>query len=448
MEPGRAVLLPDDVNSPVPNRPLVGPPHGRLGFGRATLGALLLSTTLVVGFFMCESLPPLADEPHHIGQIRLLMRGKWELVPSLTTLPGYHALIAAVGIAFGRGDLPSLRLYSFSLSIAAIATLFVLARQARDGRAIERVLQIAFLPILFPLFFLVYTDVAALFLFGLALLLHERQRYWLAAAVATMTLAVRQNYIVWFGFAALLVAAEVARGHVQVSTVAHSRVLATARALLNRSTVAELATKAAGYGVGLALFGAFVIWNGGIAVGDRAMHPFPTIHLGNIYFALFLIFFLFLPLHIVNGHRIAERVRRPTTILALAGLLVLFLATFRTDHPYNQPELDWWLHNALLTFLASSIWTKLAMFAPMSLALLSLSATPLRERTHYLVYPFAVFSLLPAWQIEQRYYLVPLILFLLFRAQSSLLFEWLLIVYLVAFTGILFLGISSGAYFL
>ena len=88
------------------------------------------------------------------------------------------------------------------------------------------------------------------------------------------------------------------------------------------------------------------------------------------------------------------------------------------------------------------------MFAAMALALLSLSVTLLRERTHYLIYPFAVFSLLPAWQIEQRYYLLPLMLFLLFRVQRSTLFEWSLIVYLATCTGILFVGISRGAYFL
>ena len=416
--------------------------------GRLLPAALLLSTALLVGLFMSASLPPLADEPHHIGQIHLLMRGKWELVPTLTTLPGYHALIAAIGTLVGNGDLPSLRFYSFMVSIAAIATLFVLARDARDGRAAERTLQIAFLPILFPFFFLVYTDVAALLFFGLALLLHERRRYWLAAAAATMALAVRQNYIVWFAFAALLLTLQVARGHAPVATPADGRFLATARVLLNPRALTQLGTKGAGYVVGLGLFVAFATWNAGIAMGDRAMHPFPTVHLGNIYFALFLLFFLLLPLHIANARRIVERGRPAVMMLALAGFLILFLATFRADHPYNQPELDWWLHNAVLTFLASSVWTKLSMFVPMAAALLSLSVTPLRERSHYLIYPFTVLALLPAWQIEPRYYLVALILFLLVRVQRSLLFEWSLIAYLATWTAILFMGVTSGEYFL
>lgn len=418
----------------------------RSGFGRMTLGTLLVASALFVGFLMISPLPPMADEPHHVSQIHLLMQGEWMLVPSLTTLPGYHALIAAIGALVGRGDLPALRLYSLILSIAALATLFVLARDAGDGCAVERSLQIAFLPILFPLFFFVYTDVTAILFLALALLLQRRGRYWLAAATATAALAVRQNYIVWFGFAALLLAIEVARS--PVMTVVGGRIVANARALLSRATAADLVARAAGYIVGLGLFAAFLAWNRGIAVGDREMHPFPTVQFGNIYFALFLVFFFFLPLHLKNARQISQLLVRPVTILTLAGLLLFFLVTFRTEHPYNQPALRWWLHNALLASLTSSVWAKLAMFGAMAVALLSLRVTPLRESSHYLVYPFAVISLLPAWQIEQRYYIAPLVLFLLFRVQTSPSLEWLLIAYLAAFTGILFLGIANGAYFL
>lgn len=267
-----------------------------------------------------------------------------------------------------------------------------------------------------------------------------------AAATATAALAVRQNYIVWFGFAALLLAIEVARS--PVMTVVGGRIVANARALLSRATAADLVARAAGYIVGLGLFAAFLAWNRGIAVGDREMHPFPTVQFGNIYFALFLVFFFFLPLHLKNARQISQLLVRPVTILTLAGLLLFFLVTFRTEHPYNQPALRWWLHNALLASLTSSVWAKLAMFGAMAVALLSLRVTPLRESSHYLVYPFAVISLLPAWQIEQRYYIAPLVLFLLFRVQTSPSLEWLLIAYLAAFTGILFLGIANGAYFL
>jgi alpha-1,2-glucosyltransferase len=428
------------------SRPIVNSPDADEEFPRVALGVLLLLLALFVGLVMSVSLPLLADEPHHIGQIRLFMLGKWEILPSLTTIPGYHAIIAAVAGALGSDDVISLRIYSFGLSIFALITLFALARNARDGRAIERLLQMAFLPILFPLFFLLYTDVAAILFFSVALLLQDKSRYWLAAAAATASLAVRQNYIVWFAFAALLLAKDVAGAEVAVG--AKGRVQLANANVFNRATLGEFVRKEAGYGIGLLVFAAFVIWNGGIAVGDRAMHPFPSLHLGNLYFALFLTFFLLLPLHVVNAHRIAALARQPVTMGALAAILLLFLLTFAIDHPYNQPELNWWLHNRLLTVLASSLWTKLAMFGAIAIALLSLIVTPLRHRSHTLVYPFAVLSLVPAWQIEQRYYLMPLILFLLFRVQRSLMFEWSLIAYLAAFSAILFFGIASGAYFL
>ncbi len=414
---------------------------------RVALGVLLLALALSVGRWMTGSLALLADEPHHFEQIRLLMRGQWQLVPLLTTIPGYHAIIAVMGYTLGSTDVTILRICSFGLSLAALGTIFALARTAGDGRAVERLLQIAFLPILFPLFFLLYTDVAAVLFLSLALLLNEKSRHMTAAVAATAALAVRQNYILWFVFAALLLAVELTRARAIVDGGSAPTGRA-ARGIFARATHWALIRKELGYGIGLVVFAAFVLWNGGVAVGDRTMHPFPSLHLGNVYFALFLSFFLLLPLHVVNAQRLAALASRPLTLGALAAILVLFLLTFAPDHPYNQPALNWWLHNRLLTWLSSSFWTKLAMFVAMAIALLSFAVTALRDRSHYLVYPFAVLSLLPAWQIEQRYYLMPLILFLLYRRQRSLAFEWSLIAYLAVFTAVLLLGIASRAYFL
>jgi alpha-1,2-glucosyltransferase len=419
----------------------------RVGVPKETLAGVLLAASLIVGFWTTASLPLLSDEPHHVAQIRLLMRGSWELVPTLTTLPGYHVILAAFGSIVGRGDTAALRFYSLVLSAVALTALVALARCARDGRATERSLQIAFVPILFPLFVLIYTDVAALLFLIIALLLQEKRANWLAGVSATLALAIRQNYIVWFGFALLLLVAKVVPQAETHGTFV-GRAARIGRAIVRRETITPVAFTAAGYGMGLVLFGVFLAWNGGIAVGDRRMHPFPSLHLGNVYFALFVCFFLLLPLHVANARRIMELVRRRRTILALALALPVFLTTFAADHPYNHPDLDWWLHNAVLTFLTSSVWAKIGMFAAMSVAFLSFWVTPLRARVHYLVYPFAILSLLPAWQIEPRYYLPPLTLFLLFRVQRSALSEWSLIVYLAALNAVLFAVVASGAYFL
>jgi alpha-1,2-glucosyltransferase len=411
-------------------------------------GFSLLSASMVAGVMnLSLRLPPVSDEPHHLAQIRLLMAGEWHIVPTLTTIPGYHAAIASMGSAVGSEDVFLLRACSVAVSVCALAVIFALARAPGDGRAVERLLQVAFLPIFFPLLFLLYTDVAAILCFSLALLLLHKKRYWSAGVVSAMTLAVRQNYIVWVAFLMVLVAWE-ALGAGETGGFRHRRRSAPATASLSPRVFSPLLRNEAGLVVAILGFVAFTVANNGVAVGDRSMHPFPSFHLGNIYFALFLSFFLLLPLHIRNAPAIAALARRPRVVGLLAVVLPVFLLTVAADHPYNRPELNWWLHNRILNSLVQSFWAKLAMYAAAAATLLSLVATRLRARAHYLVYPSAALSVIPSWQIEQRYYLCALVLLLLFRVQHSRQFEWLFIAYLAAFSAVLCTGIAAGAYFL
>jgi alpha-1,2-glucosyltransferase len=421
---------------------------GPLASRRLETGLFLLSAALIMGFGLCLRRPPIADEEIHIEQIRMLLRGQWALAPWLTTLPAYHVLVAGGAWLTGRTGVGALRLYSFALGIAALSTLFVIARRAGDGRAVERLLQIAFLPLLFPLLFLIYTDVAGILFLALGLLLHCERRYWLSATAGIIGIVVRQNNVVWFTFLATLLLVQIFRHDTMEVPPANADERSGAARAGGRSLVGTLSRQAAVYIAGVVLFGAFVLWNGGVAVGDRHMHPFPVVRVGNIYFVLLVAFFVFLPLHIANARTIARLCRRPSMVAMLAACLVVFMVMFVNDHPYNQADHAGWLHNRILGFLTSSAPIKMASFLPMAITLLSLAGTPLRDRSHYLVYPFTVLSLLPAWLIEPRYYLVPFILFVLFRRQASLQLEWLLIGYLALITAILFSGIRAGAYFL
>jgi alpha-1,2-glucosyltransferase len=384
---------------------------------------VLLTVAMSLGLAVFTQLPVLADESYHVAQIEMFVEGRWELAPSLTTIPGYHAILALVAQLLGRTDVAALRVCSSVLSVAAIVTLFQLSQTAGDDRGGERVLQIVLLPVLFPFLLLVYTDVTALLLVALALLLQEKGHYWLAGLSIIAGLAIRQTTIVWLLFAAV----------------------SLWRA--DRGATTSIVRRSAGYLFGALLFGAFVIWNRGVAVGDGAMHPFPAIFLGNVYFALVTAFVLLLPLHVANWRLIAARLRQPLTVLLLAALAPVFALTLKVDHPYNQPDMSWWLHNRVLAWLTASPWTKLATFASISVTLVSLSVTPLRRREHSLVYPFALLSLAPEWQIEPRYALTALALFLVFRVQRSLRFEWFLIAFLAVCTGVLLMGLTSGSWF-
>jgi alpha-1,2-glucosyltransferase len=155
---------------------------------------------------------------------------------------------------------------------------------------------------------------------------------------------------------------------------------------------------------------------------------------------------LFLPLHLVQLREIRRLFYRTRTLVGVAVFVPFFLYTFTPDHPYNQ--LDFWLHNRLLIFFSSSNAAKLLMLIPVLVALLSLYATPFRGQSKHLLYAFAALSLLPMWHVEQRYYVLPMVLFLLFREQRTLRFEWTLVAYLGALAATLLSTIRSGAQFL
>ncbi len=133
---------------------------------------------------------------------------------------------------------------------------------------------------------------------------------------------------------------------------------------------------------------------------------------------MFLSFFFFLPLWWGYRREIAKRLRSWWPWLSLAVLFPLFWLGFVNDHPHNTERADFFLRNAILIYFSSTALRKLLFFLPVALACLCVASVPMK-RPWWLLFPFTMLFLLPEWLVEQRYYLVPLSLFLLAREQSS-----------------------------
>jgi alpha-1,2-glucosyltransferase len=87
-------------------------------------------------------------------------------------------------------------------------------------------------------------------------------------------------------------------------------------------------------------------------------------------------------------------------------------------------------------------------FLPIAFSIMSLSVTTLRNKSYYLLYPFTVLFLVPSWLIEQRYYIVPFSLFILFKNEKSRLVEYSTIAMYIVTSALLFYGIQKGLFFL
>ena len=169
-------------------------------------------------------------------------------------------------------------------------------------------------------------------------------------------------------------------------------------------------------------FGAFVLWNGGVAMGDVEQHPL-SLNLSNLYFCLLVAWALFLPFNIEQlgniGRLLAER---KWVWAALIGAFVVYFFTYTATHKYNSPALDFYRHNLLIHYTVDFTLGRILAFiliAWMVLSFVTAANTSVYRREMLLLAPFALLSFLPMPLIEPRYYIVALCLFLALRPTMS-----------------------------
>jgi alpha-1,2-glucosyltransferase len=389
---------------------------------RAVIGAVLVlvQALWVAGRF--RSLPPYADERHHMRQVRLFCSGVPTLDPKLTTLPGFHALAAAAGRLSGDCSLGTARAVNATLGLASVAAFAFAATASGTAHPALRTLQYAALPILLPYHFLAYTDTAPLALLLVSAGFLLRGRSVAAGLAAAASLLFRQTNVVWLLFVALW--------------VLRSEPGLRARDALHRLWPCVL---------GALAFGSFVLLNGGIALGDARAHR-AGFHLGNVFFALLLAGILLLPRHLWLLVREGARLRRARLLLPLLATSVAFVASFGVPHAYNRfPD---FLRNQLLMAADESLALRLALLVPLLIGLSGLLLDRPERPAGAVLWPVALLALLPVRLIDQRYAFAPLVLHQLLRRDGPAPVEWATLGLWAAAGLALVEGIARGAFLL
>jgi alpha-1,2-glucosyltransferase len=361
---------------------------------------MLLSAALTY-FAIASSHVIVSDESVAYDQITHFLKRGFEIDTRLAVPPGYHALIASLAWPFGVESLNGLRLISLLVNLWAIPIFLTAARLFDPNTARVRACQLFYLPILLPFCSLLYTDYLALTLFMLAFTLGVGRQPHLAGLAALASILVRQTQIVWVAFLLVWLFPRESGGHLSWP--------ALGRHLLRHALLVLL----------LAGFAAFVLIRRGVALGAHStIHPLGMVYTSNVFFSLFVASVLFLPLFVLQTPAMFRLLRHhPWVVLLLAGLLAIYLLTWRSDHEMNQ--LEGYLRNDTLAWVGQSRTNQLLFFLPIAWASLGLAVTPLRRREDYLLYPFWVLTLLPIWLIEQRYYLSSFALLVLLRQPAS-----------------------------
>lgn len=358
-----------------------------------------------------------ADEKYHYRQIGMFWKGRYEIIPMLTTIPGYHATISLFMSLTDDLSVMKARIVSFLFSLICLFVFYLIAKKQPENKdPVRKVLQFAFLPISFIYFPMVYTDLFSTLLVLLAFYFVIQKRFHLAAIISIVSITSRQNNIVWLVFLWMYSYFSIYRFSISLKIIF------------------EHLRKTFLFPIGILAFGVFVWLNGSIAVGDKGSHQ-AGFYLGNIYFFLAIVGVLFLPVLVSKINKKSFQSKSFLFFGIGIGLLLALSFLFFPPvlHGYNFDTR--FLRNIILTSIYQKyIWAyAIAIF----LGYLSLYMMKL-EKHAYIFYPFVFLYLLPSWLIEQRYAIVPLALLLLFRKEEKNHNEWILVYYFILLSLCLF----------
>lgn len=386
---------------------------------------VLVLLGIVAGVAIAVRMPsPVSDEWYYQDQIRMFHDGDWSLVPVITMIPGYHAAVGLITRLFGEYSNTTARMVNVAGSLPLLVLAWRLAERNYLDSGAMRAAQTFFLPLLYPFFFLIYTETWSITLLVGMMLATLGGRVALAALAAVASMAIRQDFVIWAAFALLLLALEEA----------------TWSARLRRAIAVGWPLIGAG-----ALFVAFFVANGfSVALGDKPMHASPH-NATNLYVCLLYAFVLFIPYHAWNAPKVIALLRKPWIAVAVACGFAVYWQTFSNSHPDNQSR--HWLHNEVLYWMMQLDWLRALLYLPMAWAALSFAASRLPERRFEWLYAFAGLSVFLHPLVEERYYLPGFVLFNLWRPSMPERWEWAMLLAYVAVSLYLFLGIASVEFF-
>ncbi|MEY4579177.1 MAG: hypothetical protein RL701_3880 [Pseudomonadota bacterium] len=386
--------------------------HARAGRWVAVVGAALTASPthcLAIAFLLAQTIwtfhaiAPMrvySDEFHHTPQIQQFCAGHYTISRSLPMLPGYHALNAAAASVTHDCSLRGMRRFSAACALLTTLTAFLILTHFKSQYALSRALSFHFIPFLFPYAFIVYTDVTAL-LFGLLVVwLTCKERWVLAGSVGSLGILVRQTNLVMLGFTLFMALRPV---DLEASL---------------RQNVLDYFKRSATSLAGIAGFAVFAVLNHGVTLGNAAAFHQPGLHVANVYFTLGLLACTSLPVVWSTLWRRQTLLLSTGFLTALLAAFVLYMRSFAVTHPWNITP-QHFVRNAILAWATASYLSKMLFFIPIALGFALVASTKLVKPSLWLWVPLSCALLLPQSLIEQRYSLLPIALWSLFRKDTT-----------------------------
>ena len=359
---------------------------------------------------------------------------QWD--PKITTLPGLYVIATLLLSPLELCNTFHLRCLNLLATFLNLYFTYDIVKQISITRRTQRwsswtrllvAYNVTFFPPLFFWHFLYYTDVASVNVTLLMLMLHLCRRFKSAAFVGFLSVLIRQTNVIWVTFVAVERAFDLLDREANKSiSLEEYRSLNYLR-LLWRKIMEEWShglTSFVKFIVGTCIgllpyatvgltFLAFVIWNKGIVIGDRAAHV-PTIHIPQLlYFSVFLFCFLW-PYMIVHWKSYFNFLQTHWVCGSLlVALLTVIVHSNTLVHPYVLADNRHYVFYFWNRFMGRYEFFKYLLIPVYSFTLYTMlrGIKHLRFTTQINYFLMVSVVLIPQLLIEPRYFIIPYILY-------------------------------------
>lgn len=400
----------------------------------STALALIVLVGAIFGYIIISMNSKLhADEKFHAVQIWMLYESQGRLAGNITVPPTYHYAIAKITQLVGVYHDNLLRLISLLVGLLAVPAIYHIAKHYNPVNAWEKTLSIYFAPLIFPYFFVIYTDIWSLAAIATTILLALQRHFFWAGITGAIAIIIRQDNAAWVGLTYL---------YICFDAIKHFNKESLIRFILNALT------KGAVFNMVFIAFLAFIYINGGVAIGDANAHKISSFNIANLHIFLISCWALFLPLHIQQLPRIISLLKKPIILLIIFIAFISYVATLKNVHPYNNMMYDYFIHNAFIRWLAENPLIKSLSFIPAAWAFLSLATMPIPDWRWRLLLPVAILAAISHPLIETRYYIPAFFLIHILRPSASRQVEAAVIILYAACSSYILYGITTNKFFL
>jgi alpha-1,2-glucosyltransferase len=338
---------------------------------------------------------PFMDEIFHVRQALQYFKGNWtEWDPMITTPPGLYILSVMMIRLFGAtGTINNFRWLNASIGVLILIVSRSIAKSSHKSFVNERALLIVLLPNLLIFFGLYYTDAGSVLFCLLAHLALIKRRIWLFMCTALISLTFRQTNIIWI--AAFSIADRICyEVSGDLKKLWHKRNLYYKDVLLSSSLLVSFA-------VGVYL-------NGGIALGDKTSHK-ASIHLMQFFYCTSLTALFCWPILISSVSKL-----RVIPFIFVSCLCYISVRYGTIIHPYLIADNRHWT-NFIWRRVLKYYYIRYALIPMHSISVLLISDSLISRGIIWVIGYFGTCAivLIPSPLIEPRYYILPIVFFIL-----------------------------------